>query len=69
MTNPPNEPVDIETAEGYDRWARIYDEEENPLVQLEEPLVDQLMGDVRGLRVADIGCGTGRHAVRLAARG
>jgi malonyl-CoA O-methyltransferase len=28
-----------------------------------------LLGDVRGLAVADIGCGTGRHAIRLASAG
>lgn len=50
-------------------WSSIYDTEQNPLVALEEPVVDALLGPVRGLRVADIGCGTGRHAVRLADAG
>lgn len=53
--------------EGYDRWAEIYDDEDNPLIVLEEPCVAGLLGEVRGLRIADIGCGTGRHALRLAA--
>lgn len=57
------------TREGYDRWSEIYDAESNPLVVLEEPIVAELLGDVRGLAIADIGCGTGRHAVRLAAMG
>jgi len=52
---------------GYERWAQIYDGEDNPLVLLEERHVWNLIGDVKGLAVADIGCGTGRHAVRLAA--
>lgn len=55
--------------DGYDRWAEIYDEEDNPLVLLEQPRVMELLGEVRGLRVADIGCGTGRHALRLATGG
>ncbi len=55
--------------EGYDRWAEIYDNEDNPLIALEEPQVDALLGDVRRKTVADIGCGTGRHALRLAAAG
>src|SRR5438128_9514141 len=55
--------------EGYDRWAEIYDEEDNPLLALEEPCVAEMLGDVRGLRIADIGCGTGRHALRLAQAG
>lgn len=59
----------LPTREGYDRWATIYDGEENPLVVLEEPLMDRLLGDVRGLTVLDVGCGTGRHALRLADRG
>ena len=54
---------------GYDRWAEIYDHELNPLVALEEPIVRQALGDVTGLSVLDLGCGTGRHALRLAAAG
>lgn len=57
----------LSTRDGYDRWAEIYDDDGNPLIALEEPLVDRLLGDVRGMTVADIGCGTGRHALRLAA--
>jgi len=59
----------LSTREGYDRWAGIYDAEGNPLIALEEPLVKCLLGDVRGHAVADIGCGTGRHSLRLAAAG
>src|SRR4029077_227297 len=62
-------PLIISTREGYDRWAEIYDVEQNPLISLEEPEVDRLLGDVGGLDIVDVGCGTGRHAVRLAARG
>ncbi len=59
----------VSTREGYDRWAAIYDAEANPLVAVEAPLVAALLGGVRGLKVADVGCGTGRHALRLAAEG
>jgi malonyl-CoA O-methyltransferase len=62
-------PLILSTQEGYDRWAEIYDDEQNPLISLEEPEVDRLLGDVGGLDVVDVGCGTGRHALRLAARG
>lgn len=66
----PTDSIDLlSTREGYDRWAEIYDVDDNPLVALEEPWIDQLLGKVRGLAVADIGCGTGRHALRLAAAG
>ena len=59
----------LSTQAGYDRWAEIYDTEQNPLISLEEPVVDRLLGDVAGLDVVDVGCGTGRHTLRLAARG
>jgi ubiquinone/menaquinone biosynthesis C-methylase UbiE len=62
-------PLIMPTREGYDRWAEIYDAEQNWLIYLEEPEVDRLMGDVAGLDIVDVGCGTGRHAVRLAERG
>jgi malonyl-CoA O-methyltransferase len=59
----------VPTQVGYDRWAEIYDSEDNPLVLLEGKHIAPLAGDVAGLTVADIGCGTGRHALRLAAAG
>jgi len=59
----------LPTREGYDRWAPIYDGEDNPLVLLEERHLTPLLGDVRGLDLVDLGCGTGRQAVRLAAAG
>ncbi len=59
----------LSTREGYDRWSEIYDDENNPLIALEEPEVDRLLGDVRGLEVLDVGCGTGRHALRFADAG
>jgi ubiquinone/menaquinone biosynthesis C-methylase UbiE len=54
---------------GYDRWARVYDHDANPLPPLEEPVVWQAIGDPRGRRALDLGCGTGRHALWLAGRG
>jgi malonyl-CoA O-methyltransferase len=62
-------PIILSPRQGYDRWAEVYDCDGNPLTAMEEPIVDRLLGSVRGLRVADVGCGTGRHAVRLAERG
>jgi malonyl-CoA O-methyltransferase len=55
--------------QGYDEWASIYDHDGNPLQALEEPIVHLAVGDVRGLDVLDLGCGTGRHSVWLASRG
>ena len=59
----------LSTRDGYDRWSEIYDTEDNALIALEQARLLPLLGDVAGLRVADLGCGTGRHALRLAAAG
>ena len=59
----------VPTQAGYDRWAALYDNEDNPLVLLEEEHIASLVGNLAGLTVADIGCGTGRHALRWAAAG
>ena len=59
----------LPTREGYDRWAELYDTDGNPLIALEEPEVDRLVGDAADRSLLDVGCGTGRHAVRFAAAG
>jgi len=55
--------------EGYDLWAEVYDSDGNPLIALEERHIGPLIGIVAGLDVADVGCGTGRHALALSAAG
>jgi len=55
--------------DGYDRWATVYDHDANPLPALEEPHVRAAAGDVSGLTVLDLGCGTGRHTAWLASAG
>jgi 2-polyprenyl-3-methyl-5-hydroxy-6-metoxy-1,4-benzoquinol methylase len=59
----------VSVDEGYSKWAASYDAFENGLIILEEPLIRELIGDVRGKRVLDAGCGTGRHARWMAAAG
>jgi ubiquinone/menaquinone biosynthesis C-methylase UbiE len=63
------DPKVLPTREGYDRWAATYDTMGNWLLELEEPEVDRALGDVDGVALLDVGAGTGRHAIRLAARG
>jgi ubiquinone/menaquinone biosynthesis C-methylase UbiE len=55
--------------EGYDRWAPHYDDYDNAVIALEQPIITALLGSVSGLRIADIGCGTGRHALPMVAQG
>jgi malonyl-CoA O-methyltransferase len=55
--------------EGYDKWASTYDRDPNPLITLEEKITLEFIGNVRGQRVLDLGCGTGRYCVLLANRG
>ncbi len=55
--------------QGYDRWAPYYDDYDNAVIALEQPVVTRLIGADPGDRIADIGCGTGRHALPLARAG
>ncbi len=59
----------VEVVDGYDRWAATYEGEANPLIRVEEPLTLELIGEVRGQRALDVGCGTGRYCALLAQRG
>lgn len=59
----------VPTREGYDRWSEIYDAEENPLIILEDRWIGSLLADFPGRDVADIGCGTARHAGPLSGAG
>lgn len=59
----------ISTIEGYAGWAEVYDEAENQLVELEQPVVREILdGLPRGVAL-DAACGTGRHSAYLASLG
>lgn len=57
------------TRDCYDGWAADYDDPGNPLIQVEEPAVREILGRVPAGRALDVACGTGRHAAFLAERG
>jgi SAM-dependent methyltransferase len=59
----------ISTAEGYATWAEFYDTAANQLVEIEEPVVREILdGLPRGVAL-DAACGTGRHTAYLASLG
>lgn len=41
-------------------WAEVYDQQDNPLLALEERFLPRVLPEIRGRDIADIGCGTGR---------
>jgi ubiquinone/menaquinone biosynthesis C-methylase UbiE len=53
----------------YRSWSERYDESGNPVVALEEPVVDTLLDSIPRGRALDAACGTGRHARHLVERG
>jgi malonyl-CoA O-methyltransferase len=52
----------LQPIEAYRRWAPTY-EQENVITALDCELVEQLSPPVTGLRLLDVGCGTGRRLV------
>jgi cytosine/adenosine deaminase-related metal-dependent hydrolase/ubiquinone/menaquinone biosynthesis C-methylase UbiE len=49
----------------FNRWARVYDAQSNPLLLLEERKATPLLPSLRGGNVLDVGCGTGRWLTHL----
>jgi len=59
----------ITTREGYARWAPFYDEPGNQLLELEQPVVREILDDLPVGVALDAACGTGRHTAYLASLG
>jgi ubiquinone/menaquinone biosynthesis C-methylase UbiE len=62
-------PHRISTSEGYRLWAVSYDCDPNPLLALEERILEPILPDMKGKTVVDLACGTGRWLARLLAKG
>jgi ubiquinone/menaquinone biosynthesis C-methylase UbiE len=54
--------------DGYSQWSRTYDTPGNGLIDVEQPIVAELLADVSAERALDVACGTGRLTELLAAR-
>lgn len=59
----------ITAIEGYRDWAACYDVQENQLIELEQPVVREILDGLPLGDAVDVACGTGRHAAYLAAAG
>jgi SAM-dependent methyltransferase len=63
------EVVPITTAEAYDSWAPSYDEPGNQMIEIEGPIVREILDGLPVGVALDAACGTGRHSVYLASLG
>jgi SAM-dependent methyltransferase len=59
----------LSTADGYRAWAATYDLPGNPLIDVEQPLVREILDRLPPGSALDAACGTGRHAGYLAGLG
>jgi ubiquinone/menaquinone biosynthesis C-methylase UbiE len=53
---------------GYASWSQSYDTQTNGLIDLEQPVMDEILASLPKGRILDAACGTGRHAKALAER-
>jgi SAM-dependent methyltransferase len=53
---------------GYASWSQTYDTAKNGLIDLEQPVMDEILAAVPPGRALDAACGTGRHSKSLAER-
>lgn len=66
IPNIPTSDTSIANRAGYDRWAAIYDGYTNSTVAIDDMTFPAVYAHLKDKRVLEIGCGTGRHTVRLA---
>jgi SAM-dependent methyltransferase len=59
----------LSNQDGYDQWSAFYDVYPNPTVAIDDLTFPATWKDLSGLRILEVGCGTGRHTRRLLAQG
>ena len=59
----------LSAAQGYRSWAATYDEPGNPLIEIEEPAVRAILGQLPPGTALDAACGTGRYTGYLTGLG
>lgn len=59
----------ITTEDGYHGWAEYYDLPGNQLIDLEQPIVREILDSLPPGIALDVACGTGRHTEYLASLG
>ena len=59
----------VTTADGYRAWAITYDQPGNRLIEIEQPIVWQILNRLPLGTAIDAACGTGRHAKYLVSLG
>lgn len=60
--------IPVSARAGYDLWAPHYALDANPLLALQRRRMEPMLPPIRGRRVVDLACGTGRWLERIAAR-
>jgi ubiquinone/menaquinone biosynthesis C-methylase UbiE len=63
------EATPLTTREGYAQWAPFYDEPGNQLLDIEQPIVREILEGLPVGVALDAACGTGRHTAHLATLG
>ncbi len=61
--------IEVKVKTAYRKWASFYEKMFNPLVLTEDKYMKKLLINVKGKKILDLGCGTGRHAIFLAKKG